>query len=355
MQLRSQEDGKMSSAQCLHWLLFSISLLLYISLSASSTTVPSPSVHNSDQKYAGAAGNSNAITESLAQGSTVTSSIQPDTITTESPSFSQNSIFTTIISPSSTQDNSTDIATTNSTDMATTNSTDMPTTNSTDMPTTNSTDMPTTNSTDMATTPLPVTTDVTPTIKLTTTENSPTSPTQFTPFISSTSVPPSQSAQTTVTHMSTSGPTETVNTTSSFKEPPLGLSRSEAALTIFCGLMLGLTVLAITGYSLHRCKQKSSQYIHQPLYNSSEDTGDRSVPDDTLVISGGLYDGPEIFNSSLAADEDMGFHSDPPPFAPQPAQFRLEFLSEAQPKPPPKPPGSGGSSLQTFQPFDAND
>lgn len=46
------------------------------------------------------------------------------------------------------------------------------------------------------------------------------------------------------------------------------------------------------------------------------------VTDDTLVISGGLYDGPQIYNSTVTAlNEDQTFTYTP-------TQFRLEFLDE---------------------------
>ncbi|KAJ8370352.1 hypothetical protein SKAU_G00103800 [Synaphobranchus kaupii] len=338
MRFRSQEDEKMGPMQCIHWLIFSISLLLSITLSASSTILPSPLVQSTSQKYRETGGSSTAaiaISPSLAQDGPVTmvisaSSIQTDTITmSTSPSFSQDSPITTMIPISPTKDNSTD----------------------------------------MATTPLNVTTDVAQTTGLTTTANSPTTQAQLTPLLTSTSVPTSQSAQTTVTAMtvsiptsqsaqttvtamSVSVPTETNSTMEMVRTqgPQLGLTRSEVGITMFCGVVLGLTILIMVGYNIHRCQRRKAQYIHQPLYNSSEETVDRfPAPDDTLVISGGLYDGPESFTSALTTDEDTGFHSDQPPFAPQPTHFRLEFLSEEQQR----SPACGASTFETFQPFDA--
>lgn len=46
------------------------------------------------------------------------------------------------------------------------------------------------------------------------------------------------------------------------------------------------------------------------------------VPDDT-VISGGLYDGPQIYNSTVTAIND-----EQQTFAYTPTQFRLELLQE---------------------------
>ncbi|XP_035237794.1 mucin-5AC-like [Anguilla anguilla] len=314
MQFRLQEDEKMGSVPSL---LFSVCLLLSITLSSTALpALPASSTPKNSTEIGGSSTAPTAVPTSLGQSSTVTmeistSSTQPSTTTTEaSPSLSQSSTIDTSLSPSPTQENSTDLTTT----------------------------------------PLPSTTDLNQTTGWNTTEHSPTNQTQPTPLHSSTSVATSQSAQTTVTTMSISTPTETINTTATVKtqEPQLGLSDSEASMTILFGVVLGLTVLIIAGYSIHRCKQKRSQYIHQPLYNSSETVDRFSPPDDTLVISGGLYDGPETSNS---AAEDAGLHLDPPPFAPQATQFRLEFLSEDQQKPPDR----GAPTFQSFQPFDARD
>ncbi|KAI9524456.1 hypothetical protein NQZ68_018139 [Dissostichus eleginoides] len=63
----------------------------------------------------------------------------------------------------------------------------------------------------------------------------------------------------------------------------------------------------------YRCKH-NIQYLHQPL-NNTDDTADAFVADDdTLVISGGLYDGHPIYDNvpeAPAADR---------------SQFRLQFL-----------------------------
>lgn len=61
-------------------------------------------------------------------------------------------------------------------------------------------------------------------------------------------------------------------------------------------------------------------------------------PDDTLVISGGLYDGTQMMNpvdgNVLAAQ----------PFPVQPAPMRLEFLNDALERTPNQP-----STFQTFK------
>ncbi|XP_048354232.1 uncharacterized protein LOC125433613 isoform X2 [Sphaerodactylus townsendi] len=53
-----------------------------------------------------------------------------------------------------------------------------------------------------------------------------------------------------------------------------------------------------------------------------------ATPDDTLVISGGLYDAPRMYNSSMTAHEDEELQAHPFPFSDQPGQFRLEFFGE---------------------------
>lgn len=51
-----------------------------------------------------------------------------------------------------------------------------------------------------------------------------------------------------------------------------------------------------------------------------------TAPDDTLVISGGLYDAPRICNSNMMVYEDDEFQNDNFLFNTQPQQLRLEFL-----------------------------
>ncbi|KAF7711564.1 sialomucin core protein 24-like [Silurus meridionalis] len=101
-----------------------------------------------------------------------------------------------------------------------------------------------------------------------------------------------------------------------------GLNHSEISLTILFSVVLGVIVLIILGLSVYKMtRSKGAQYSHRPLHN--EETGGQfTITDDTLVISGGLYDGPRIYNSTVTAlNED-------PPFTYTPTQFRLEFLHE---------------------------
>ncbi|XP_036426975.1 sialomucin core protein 24-like [Colossoma macropomum] len=107
-----------------------------------------------------------------------------------------------------------------------------------------------------------------------------------------------------------------------------GLNFSEMSMTILFSVVLGVIVLMVLGqivYKVSRNKQRMVQYSHRPLYN--EDTGEQFVvPDDTLVISGGLYDGPQIYNPTVTTLND----EDQPTFAYTPTQLRLEFLREEQ-------------------------
>ncbi|XP_026162963.1 cell wall integrity and stress response component 4 isoform X2 [Mastacembelus armatus] len=116
-----------------------------------------------------------------------------------------------------------------------------------------------------------------------------------------------------VTATTTANPPHTVNTTSDTdnKSQGLGLNTSEKNLTIVFSVILGLFAVAIIVLVLHKCKQKL-QYMHQPLNNSS-DTEMFVADDDTLVISGGLYDGHPIYDDVPTAPAEQ-------------SQFRLEFL-----------------------------
>lgn len=113
-------------------------------------------------------------------------------------------------------------------------------------------------------------------------------------------------------------------------EPTAGASMKlpEKSMTILFSVILGVIVLLVLGqivYKVSRNKHRSVQYSHRPLYN--EDTGEHFVvPDDTLAISGGLYDGPQIYNPTVAALND----EDQLTFSYTPTQLRLEFLHEEQ-------------------------
>ncbi|XP_035009300.1 sialomucin core protein 24-like [Hippoglossus stenolepis] len=116
------------------------------------------------------------------------------------------------------------------------------------------------------------------------------------------------------TEITSANSSRTVNTTSHSVDAAtqgLGLNISEQNLTIVFSVVLGVFALSLVVFMFHRCRQKI-QYLHQPLNNS--DCPDAFVADDdTLVISGGLYDGHPIDDNAPAAPDDE-------------SQFRLEFL-----------------------------
>lgn len=55
-----------------------------------------------------------------------------------------------------------------------------------------------------------------------------------------------------------------------------------------------------------------------------------ATPDDTLVISGGLYDAPRLYNSSMTAYDDEELQTDHLPISAHPGQYRLEFFGEKE-------------------------
>ncbi|XP_071759953.1 uncharacterized protein LOC139915276 [Centroberyx gerrardi] len=133
-----------------------------------------------------------------------------------------------------------------------------------------------------------------------------------------------QATQTTVdntstpdtTFNSTANSSPTVSTTSDSVHNAtqgLGLNNSEKNMTILFSVVLGVFAVSLVVYTFHRCKHRI-QYLHQPLYNT-EDTDQFVAEDDTLVISGGLYDGHPIFDNQPTATTEQ-------------SQFCLEFLHE---------------------------
>ncbi|XP_016395949.1 uncharacterized protein LOC107729778 isoform X1 [Sinocyclocheilus rhinocerous] len=143
----------------------------------------------------------------------------------------------------------------------------------------------------------------------------------------------------------------TQNSSASFNESQAdgGLNHSEKSLTILFSILLGVIVLVILGhfvYKFGRSKERSVQYTHRRLQN--EDTGEPfALPDDTLVISGGLYDGPQIYNPTMTVQNEE-IQTDTSGFASRPTQFRLEFLREDQDR-------AFDHETSTFQTFHAHD
>ncbi|XP_031734192.1 cell wall protein DAN4 isoform X2 [Anarrhichthys ocellatus] len=155
------------------------------------------------------------------------------------------------------------------------------------------------------------TTDVTPltnsTTPTTTTPGTPTS-TALTTLTRSTAGYISTPDTTVIT---TANSSHTVNTTSGSvgtTTQGLRLNISEKSMTIVFSVVLGVFALTGVVFMFHRCKHKI-QYLHQPLNNMNEFVAD----EDTLVISGGLYDGHPIYDNVPTAPADQ-------------SQFHLQFL-----------------------------
>ncbi|KAL6112543.1 uncharacterized protein ACO6RY_09280 [Pungitius sinensis] len=91
----------------------------------------------------------------------------------------------------------------------------------------------------------------------------------------------------------------------------IGLNTYEMSLTIAFSSVLGVLGLALVVFMFLKCKHKI-QYLHQPL-NSTGDPDEFVADEDTLVISGGLYDGHPIYDNL-------------PPVPADQSQFRLQFL-----------------------------
>ncbi|XP_067863898.1 sialomucin core protein 24-like [Heptranchias perlo] len=111
----------------------------------------------------------------------------------------------------------------------------------------------------------------------------------------------------------------------------LHLRKQEIIVTICLSTILGVVILTIIMYNVTKCKRRRAQYSHRPLYTSSyeEPGGSYNIPDDTLVISGGLYDESRVYNPNMTVlEEDDEIHSEYPAFSSKYSQFRLEFLPE---------------------------
>ncbi|XP_031734190.1 cell wall protein DAN4 isoform X1 [Anarrhichthys ocellatus] len=156
------------------------------------------------------------------------------------------------------------------------------------------------------------TTDVTPltnsTTPTTTTPGTPTS-TALTTLTRSTAGYISTPDTTVIT---TANSSHTVNTTSGSvgtTTQGLRLNISEKSMTIVFSVVLGVFALTGVVFMFHRCKHKI-QYLHQPLNNMTDEF---VADEDTLVISGGLYDGHPIYDNVPTAPADQ-------------SQFHLQFL-----------------------------
>uniref|UniRef100_A0A671YY30 Uncharacterized protein n=1 Tax=Sparus aurata TaxID=8175 RepID=A0A671YY30_SPAAU len=127
--------------------------------------------------------------------------------------------------------------------------------------------------------------------------------------------PLTDSTSLTSTTPGTHTPTFTAMTTPAMQTTgALRLSSSEKNMTIIFSAVLGMFAVALIGFMLHKCKHKI-QYLHRPL--NTDDTDAFVAEDDTLVISGGLYDGHPIYDNVPTVSEDQ-------------SQFRLDKETESQ-------------------------
>ncbi|KAM5179826.1 uncharacterized protein ACMZJ9_000467 isoform 2-T3 [Mantella aurantiaca] len=99
----------------------------------------------------------------------------------------------------------------------------------------------------------------------------------------------------------------------------------EIILTSIFSAVLVVVVLVMLSFGFKRCL-RSSQYSHHPLRETSYESDRYSPPDDTLVISGGLYDAPRIYNPNMTVLEEEEPQNDYTSFNSRQGQFRLEFL-----------------------------
>ncbi|XP_010728396.3 integumentary mucin A.1 isoform X3 [Larimichthys crocea] len=116
------------------------------------------------------------------------------------------------------------------------------------------------------------------------------------------------------TVFTTANSSHTVNTTTESLDrttQALRLNSSEKNMTILFSVFLGVFAMSLVVLMFYKCKHKI-QYLHQPL-NNTDDTDAFVADDDTLVISGGLYDGHPIYDNVPTASADQ-------------SQFRLQFL-----------------------------
>lgn len=123
----------------------------------------------------------------------------------------------------------------------------------------------------------------------------------------------------------------------------LPLQKEEVILTICLSTLLAVVILTIVMYNVNKCKRRRAQYSHHPLYASSHE--EPGFPNDTLVISGGLYDESRVYNPNMTVlEEDDDLHVDYPAFTSKYSQFKLEFLPEERDV------SGQGASFTTFQP-----
>ncbi|XP_073523213.1 uncharacterized protein [Phyllobates terribilis] len=120
-------------------------------------------------------------------------------------------------------------------------------------------------------------------------------------------------------------PAETNTTLVSVKKGK-GMNYSETVLTSIFSTILAVVLLTILAFSFNKFRKRRSQYSHQPLHENIYESEGYTPPEDTLVISGGLYDAPRIYNPNMTVLEEDDSQPDYISFSNRTGQFRLEFL-----------------------------
>ncbi|KAM3935416.1 uncharacterized protein RB166_002666 isoform 1-T3 [Leptodactylus fuscus] len=105
-----------------------------------------------------------------------------------------------------------------------------------------------------------------------------------------------------------------------------GMKFSETVLTSIFSTILVVVMLTTVAFCFNKYRKRRSQYSHHPLHETVYESEGYSPPDDTLVISGGLYDAPRIYNPNMTVLEEDESQPDYVSFSNRPGQFRLEFL-----------------------------
>ncbi|KAM4046657.1 uncharacterized protein ACNLHF_010164 [Anomaloglossus baeobatrachus] len=105
-----------------------------------------------------------------------------------------------------------------------------------------------------------------------------------------------------------------------------GMKYSETVLTSIFSTILVVVLLTTLAFCFNKYRKQRSQYSHHPLHENIYESEGYTPPDDTLVISGGLYDAPRIYNPNMTVLEEEDSPPDYISFSNRPGQFRLEFL-----------------------------
>uniref|UniRef100_A0A8B9PMT7 Uncharacterized protein n=1 Tax=Apteryx owenii TaxID=8824 RepID=A0A8B9PMT7_APTOW len=104
------------------------------------------------------------------------------------------------------------------------------------------------------------------------------------------------------------------------------LQTSKTILAVSFSSTIMFTLLMIIIYTRNKYRKRIAQYSHHQLNENSPETDDLyNTPDDTLVISGGLYDAPQTYNPDMTGPENE-VQTDYLPFESRCGQYKLEYL-----------------------------